>query len=369
MTVQTSTNAAPNAKEQTVAPQVGGFQTRHVTGDQITKRSSQSPQGKTLFASQLAAIFPDFRKNTPPPMAENAVAEAGRNSLWPLHRRGGGGENLMPEVLQQQFVTLLRDHNFFQRLNVPLDLQLEGKVAFAVQGTNPPPVELLDPDAANQPAAANDIHTKVYYNCILSTSVRFPKHMVRSFTERVAGYVEQHLLNAGGALLEESCLVGDGTDGNILGLLPTIEAAGSPSTVVSFGGSITTTKIADMVEALANQKAGLQPAACGFVVSPATYKSLLGLSDLSGNLPLVQSLNVMEKLRPYLFSLPLEVSPHMPDGQVLLGNFANACRLLYWVPSLDVIVNPYTETGSSEVIMRQYVNLAILRPNLLVLGK
>jgi hypothetical protein len=69
-----------------------------------------------------------------------------------------------------------------------------------------------------------------------------------------------------------------------------------------------------------------------------------------------------------MLNLPLEVSANMPSGKVLLSNFKQSCRLLHWFPNLDLVVNPFTGNQQIEVVGQQYANLAIPRPELLVLG-
>ena len=69
-----------------------------------------------------------------------------------------------------------------------------------------------------------------------------------------------------------------------------------------------------------------------------------------------------------MLNLPLEVSSNMPSGKVLLSNFKQSCRLLYWFPNVDLIINPFTGNQQIEVVAQQYVNIAIPRPELLVLG-
>jgi hypothetical protein len=69
-----------------------------------------------------------------------------------------------------------------------------------------------------------------------------------------------------------------------------------------------------------------------------------------------------------MMGLPLEVSSNMPASKILLANFQQATRLLFWKPGLDIIVNPYTGTGQVQVVAQLYCNLALPRPELVVLG-
>ena len=69
-----------------------------------------------------------------------------------------------------------------------------------------------------------------------------------------------------------------------------------------------------------------------------------------------------------MMGLPLEVSSKMPATKVLLANFKQACRLLFWSPGVDIIVNPYTGTGEVQCVGQFYCNLALPRPELVVLG-
>ena len=124
-----------------------------------------------------------------------------------------------------------------------------------------------------------------------------------------------------------------------------------------------------MLEDLAGKKAGIQTDSCGWLVGEAIYKSLQGLSDPSGKLPLVSTVVRNNKITKTMMGLPLEVSSNMPATKVLLANFKQACRLLFWSPGVDIIVNPYTGTGEVQVVAQMYTNLALPRPELVVLGR
>ena len=123
-----------------------------------------------------------------------------------------------------------------------------------------------------------------------------------------------------------------------------------------------------MLEDLAGLKSGIEPDSCGWIIGAAIYKTLQGLADPSGKVPLITTQVVGERACKYMLGLPLEVSSNMPSGKVLLSNFKQSCRLLFWFPNVDLVINPFTGNQQSEVVGQQYANIAIPRPELLVLG-
>ena len=123
-----------------------------------------------------------------------------------------------------------------------------------------------------------------------------------------------------------------------------------------------------MLEDLSGLKSGIEPDSCGWIIGQSVYKTLQGLADPSGKVPLITTQVVGERACKYMLNLPLEVSANMPSGKVLLSNFKQSCRLLYWFSNVDLIINPFTGNQQIEVVGQQYANIAISRPELLVLG-
>ena len=100
----------------------------------------------------------------------------------------------------------------------------------------------------------------------------------------------------------------------------------------------------------------------------SVFKTLQGLSDPSGTAPLVQTVVRNNKITKTMMSLPLEISSSMPSGKVLLANFKQAARILFWAPGLDVLIHPFTGSQEIQATAQLYTNLGILREELVVLG-
>ena len=155
-------------------------------------------------------------------------------------------------------------------------------------------------------------------------------------------------------------MCGDGVD----------EATGSAASIVNFPtAGMDVLSLQSMLEDLAGKKAGIQPDSCGWLVSEGVFKTLQGLSDPSGKLLLVSTVVRNNKITKTMMGLPLEVSSNMPATKVLLASFKQACRLLFWSPGVDIIVNPYGGGGEVQCIGQFYCNLALPRPELVVLGR
>lgn len=325
-----------------------------------------------MFESSLAAVLRDPSGNQAPQVSEKArqrmtnLSPTGRNVLQPLAQRTG--QNLLPEKLQSFFAQRLADHNALQRLGMQTDFDLEGKVAFVVQDAALS-AEFRDPASPSQSFESNQLSTLVYNPLSISISTLFARNLVLHHEERLTRYLEEMILSEGGQVIEQKCLVGTGANGEPLGLIASAEASGSASHLVTFpSAGVDASSLQDMLEDLAAQKAGIEPDACGWIVGEAVYKRLQGLTDPSGTQPLIHVATINGKARKFLLNLPLEVSSNMPAGKVVLANFRQACRLLYWTPNMDVIINPFGGTGQVQVVAQQYCNLAILRPELVVLG-
>jgi len=192
---------------------------------------------------------------------------------------------------------------------------------------------------------------------------------MKNHPQRMATYVERMLLSEAGRVIEQVSLTGTGTDGQPQGLITAAEASGSAASLVSFPtAGVDVSSLQDMLEDLAGLTSGLEPDSCGWIIGEAVYKTLQGLADPSGKVPLITTQVVGERACKYMLGLPLEVSSNMPSGKVLLSNFKQSCRLLYWFPNVDLVINPFTGNQQIEVVAQQYVNIAIPRPELLVLG-
>ena len=154
-------------------------------------------------------------------------------------------------------------------------------------------------------------------------------------------------------------MCGDGVD----------EATGSAASIVNFPtAGMDVPSLQNMLEELAGKKAGIQPDSCGWLVSEGVFKTLQGLSDSSGKLPLVSTVVRNNKITKTMMSLPLEVSSSMPSGKVLLANFKQAARILFWAPGIDVLIHPFTGAQEIQATAQLYTNLGILREELVVLG-
>ena len=250
-----------------------------------------------------------------------------------------------------------------------VDQNLEGTVAFAVQ-SGVPTAAFRNNSNRTQAFEANQLATVTYEVCAVSISVKFARTVQVNNLERMSSYVEKMLLSEGGRVLEAACLTGTGSSGQPQGIIVNAEATGSAASIVNFPtGGMDVPSLQSMLEDLAGKKAGIQPDSCGWLVGEAIYKTLQGLSDPSGKLPLVSTVVRNNKITKTMMGLPLEVSSNIPATKVLLANFKQACRLLFWSPGVDIIVNPYTGTGEVQCVGQFYCNLALPRPELVVLGR
>ena len=279
-----------------------------------------------------------------------------------------GGENLLPEKLQDLFALRLADSNALQRLGMEVDQNLEGTVAFTVQSGVPTPT-FRDNSNRTQAFEANQLATVTYQVCAVSISVKFARTVQVNNLERMSSYVEKMLLAEGGRVLEAACLTGTGASGQPEGIITNAEKSGSTASLLSFPtAGVDTSSLQDMLEDLIGKQAGIEPDQCGWLVGEAIFKTLQGLSDPSGKLPLVSTVMRNGRITREMMGLPLEVSSNMPASKVLLANFQQAARLLFWKPGLDIIVNPYGGGGEVQVVAQLYCNLALPRPELVVLG-
>ena len=346
-----------------------------------------------MFEHSLAKVLENPTDNNLPHYDEaierknTSLSPSGRNVIHPLQpRRNGatysertadgkiikrstqGGENLLPEKLQDLFALRLADSNALQRLGMQVDQNLEGTVAFTVQ-SGVPTATFRDNSNRTQAFEANQLATVTYEVCAVSISVKFARTVQVNNLERMSSYVERMLLSEGGRVLEAACLTGTGASGQPEGIITNAEKSGSTASLVSFPtAGVDTSSLQDMLEDLIGKQAGIEPDQCGWLMGENIFKTIQGLSDPSGKLPLVSTVMRNGRITREMMGLPLEVSSNMPASKILLANFKQAARLLFWKPGLDIIVNPYTGTGQVQVVAQLYCNLALPRPELVVLG-
>jgi len=360
-----------------------------------------------MFRNQLAEVLQDHKGHALPPYDEElekkmtTLSPIGKHVIHPLvpridqqktgersssskvqkrvvqpgeiNKRFGeittrDGQDLLPEKLQSVFALRLADNNALQRLGMPTDFDLEANVAYLIQDAVPT-AQFRNPSSRNQSFEANQLSTLTYNPQAISISVKFGYNVMKNHPQRMATYVERMLLSEAGRVIEQISLTGTGTDGQPQGLITAAEASGSAASLVSFPtAGVDVSSLQNMLEDLAGLKSGIEPGSCGWIIGEAVYKTLQGLADPSGKVPLITTQVVGERACKYMLGLPLEVSANMPSGKVLLSNFKQSCRLLFWFPNLDLVVNPFTGNQQIEVVAQQYVNIAIPRPELLVLG-
>ena len=278
------------------------------------------------------------------------------------------GQDLLPEKLQSVFALRLADNNALQRLGMPTDFDLEANVAYLIQDAVPT-AAFRNPSSHNQSFKDNQLSTLTYNPQAISISVKFSYNVMKNHPQRMATYVERMHLSEAGRVNEQVSLTGTGADRQPQGLITAAEASGSTASAVNLPtAGVDVSSLQDMLEDLAGLKSGIEPDSCGWIVGEEIYKTLQGLADPSGKVPLITTQVVGERACKYMLNLPLEVSSNMPSGKVLLSNFKQSCRLLYWFPNVDLIITPYTGNQQIEVVAQQYVNIAIPRPELLVLG-
>jgi len=59
----------------------------------------------------------------------------------------------------------------------------------------------------------------------------------------------------------------------------------------------------------------------------------------------------------------------MPTNKLLLSNFRQSIRLLVWEPSPDFLFDEYSVAGQVRVLATMYVNVALTRTDLVVVGQ
>jgi HK97 family phage major capsid protein len=331
----------------------------------IKKNTSLSPVGRNVIHPLLV------RKNGATYSERTADGKIIKRVINPNEislRSTQGGENLLPEKLQDLFALRLADSNALQRLGMQVDQNLEGTVAFTVQ-SGVPTATFRDNSNRTQAFEANQLATVTYEVCAVSISVKFARTVQVNNLERMSNYVEKMLLSEGGRVLEAACLTGTGASGQPEGIITNAEKSGSTASLVSFPtAGVDVSSLQDMLEDLVGKQAGIEPDQCGWLVGEAIFKTLQSLSDPSGKLPLVSTVMRNGRITREMLGLPLEISSNMPASKILLANFQQAARLLFWKPGLDIIVNPYGGTGQVQVVAQLYCNLALPRPELVVLG-
>jgi len=326
-----------------------------------------------MFEHQLAEVVLDPRNHDLPaydPDQEKrmtSLSPSSKNTIKPLFSRTTG-QNLLPEKLRDFFALRLADSNSLQRLGTQVDQDLSGTVSFTTQSGTPSAV-FRDPASRAQAFQAHQLATKTFEPLPISISLKFPYHIFRNHKERLSRYIEEMLLSEAGRILEAACLTGLGDSGQPRGLVVAAEASGSESSLVTFPTSgVNTSSLQDMFEDLVSKKAGIEPDENGWLVGESVFKTLQGLSDPSGTAPLVQTVVRNNKITKTMMSLPLEVSSSMPSGKVLLANFKQAARILFWSPGIDILIHPFTGAAEVQATAQLYTNLGILREELVVLG-
>ena len=286
-----------------------------------------------MFTNQLAAVLQDHKGHALPPYDQElekrmtTLLPIGKHVIHPLVKRTG--QNLLPEKLQSVFALRLADNNALQRLDMPTDFDLEANVAYLVQDAVPT-AQFHNPVSRNQSFEDNQLSTKTYNPQAVSISLKFSYNVMKNHPQRMATYVERMLLSEIGLLIEQVSLTGTGTNGQPQGLITAAEASGSAASVVSFPtAGVDASSLQNMLEDLAGLKSGIQQDSCGWLVGEAIYKTLQGLADPSGKVPLITTQVVGERACKYMLRLPLEVSANMPSGKILLSNFKQSCHLLY----------------------------------------
>ena len=299
-----------------------------------------------MFRNQLAAVLQDHKGHALPPYDQElekkmtTLSPIGKHVIHPLVKRTG--QNLLPEKLQSVFALRLASNNSLQRLAMPTDFDLEANVAYVVQDAVPT-AAFRNPSSRSQSFQDNQLSTKTYNPQAVSISVKFSYNVMKNHPERMATYVERMLLSEAGRVIEQVSLTGTGTGGQPQGLITAAEASGSAASLVSFPtGGVDVSSLQDMLEDLAGLKFGIDPDSCGWIVGEAIYKTLQGLADPSGKVPLITTQVVGERACKYMLGLPLEVSSNMPSGKVLLSNFKQSCRLLFWFPNAERKTIPIT---------------------------
>ncbi len=243
-----------------------------------------------MFEHSLAKVLEDPTDNNLPHYDEaierknTSLSPSGRNVIHPLQpRRNGatysertadgkiikrstqGGENLLPEKLQDLFALRLADSNALQRLGMQVDQNLEGTVAFTVQ-SGVPTATFRDNSNRTQAFEANQLATVTYQVCAVSISVKFARTVQVNNLERMSSYVEKMLLSEGGRVLEAACLTGTGASGQPEGIITNAEKSGSTASLVSFPtAGVDVSSLQDMLEDLVGKQAGIEPDQCGWI--------------------------------------------------------------------------------------------------------
>jgi HK97 family phage major capsid protein len=276
------------------------------------------------------------------------------------------GEYLYKPNQQKDFLLKLNDTNALARLGMITTAGLTGKVGYAVQDTV---VTALWRDSGGSAHTFEDagLSISTFLPLAISLSMVFPRTLAKSHSESMAGYIEEMLASEGGKRIELACLLGTNANGQPLGLLTESAQSGSSASIQSFGsGGVATTDLVAMLETLGGKGAGLKPTECGWLCHPEMLGDLLALSNPDGTGPLV---TLGSNNRRYALQLPIEVSSNMPTNKLLLSNFRQSIRLLIWEPSPDFLFDEYSVAGQVRVLATMYVNVALTRTDLVVVGQ
>jgi HK97 family phage major capsid protein len=163
-------------------------------------------------------------------------------------------------------------------------------------------------------------------------------------------------------VVEAGLLAGTGSSGQPLGLLNT-----PGRQTKTFGGAVPSqAELADMLELLAGADADLNSS--GWLLHPADAAALLKtLISANGGETVLQAIGSREWL---LLGLPVAMSRNVPEGSVLLADWARL-EVAYFGPPV-LLVDPFSGgksmTGATELHVANFVDCAMSEPDCLVVG-
>jgi len=385
MTVQTSTNEAPHAKEQPVAPQAGAFQTRHVVEKQLTTRSKEEPD-----ADRIDRLDEDPPATLAQSVARSLAQSALHKDLWSeptakevnerlessvssqrqltlkVVNRNANANAVVPEISRDDFVGQLRNHNALARLGAQHITDLVGKDALPTENTAPSIFWRDENDNTPREFEVADLRSMIHEAKSVCFQIQVPRILWRSHIERLNAYLFEMSLQHFGAALQTAAITGTGANGQPLGLLATAAAEGSQIQSEDLSGGITTPKLLSMLEKLADVESSMLSTEVGFVVNPKTLKALRDLTTAGGN-DAIEALGLPPRL--HLLGYPIETIKAVPDGVVILADWANGLEFLHWPPALDLLVDPFTQSQRVKVLASGFVNLAVKREPFFVIGQ
>lgn len=186
--------------------------------------------------------------------------------------------------------------------------------------------------------------------------VAFSRRLAASAAQALEPALMAEMGRAVRSAIEQGLINGTGSAGQLLGLLNTPGIG-----VASFAAALPTfSELAAMVEAAGGANAALDR--CSWLLHPADLAALLS----AGSGMAVTWADGAHRIHGF----QVAASTHVPEGKFLFGDFS-ALRIVFFGPPqmiVDTFSNGKSITGETEIVMINYVDLALIEPSHFVLG-